>query len=67
MSLETILSLCIIRHNWPIGSHFHSGGAKFPYLAQDLEEALGEPEETIARMTVWKTTAEHLHDMLSGD
>jgi hypothetical protein len=57
----------IIRHKRPIGAHFHSGGAKFSYLSQDLEEALGEPEETIAHVTVWETTAEHLHDVLSGD
>jgi hypothetical protein len=54
-------------HKRPIGAHFHLGGAKFSYLGQDLEEALGEPEETVARMTVWETAAEHLHDVLSGD
>ena len=54
-------------HKRPIGAHFHSGGAKFSYLSQDLEESLGEPEETIARKTVWETTAEHLHDVLNGD
>jgi hypothetical protein len=30
-----------IRHNRPIGAHFHSGGAKFPYLGDDLYEAFG--------------------------
>ena len=30
-----------IRHNRPIGAHFHSGGAKFPYLGEDLYEAFG--------------------------
>ena len=40
---------------------------EFSYLGQDLDEALGEPEETIARLTVWERTAEHLHDVLSGD
>jgi hypothetical protein len=29
------------RHNRPIGAHFHSGGAKFPYLGEDLYEAFG--------------------------
>jgi hypothetical protein len=28
------------RHKRPIGAHFHSGGAKFSYLSQDLEESL---------------------------
>ena len=51
------------RHKRPIGSHFHSAGTKFSYLGEDLEEALGEPGEAIARKTVWETTAEHLHDM----
>jgi len=41
------------RHKRPIGGHFHSGGVEFSYLGQDLEEALGEPEERIARRTVW--------------
>src|SRR5664280_3086775 len=54
------------RHKRPIGAHFHSGGVEFSYLGQDLEEALGEAEETIARSTVSERTAEHLHDMLSG-
>ena len=56
-------SLLHYRHKRPIGSHFHSGGRKFSYLGEDLEEALGEPGETIARKTVWEATAEHLHDM----
>src|ERR1039458_8697498 len=55
------------RHKRPIGAHFHSGGAKCSYLGEDLEEALGEPEKTIAGMTVWEATAEHLHEVLSGD
>jgi hypothetical protein len=62
-----LLHLAVNRHKGRIGSQFHLGGAKFSYLGQDLEEALGEPEETIARMTVWETAAEHLHDVLSGD
>ena len=56
-----------IRHNRPIASHFHSGGLEFSYLGQDLDEADGESEETIARITVRERTAEHLHDVLSGD
>ena len=55
------------RHNRPIASHFHSGGLEFSYLGQDLDEADGESEETIARITVRERTAEHLHDVLSGD
>ena len=55
------------RHNRPIASHFHSGGLEFSYLSQDLDEADGESEETIARITVRERTAEHLHDVLSGD
>ena len=54
-------------HNRPIASHFHSGGLEFSYLGQDLDEADGESEETIARITVRERTAEHLHDVLSGD
>jgi hypothetical protein len=60
-------SLLKNRHKRPIGAHFHSGGAKFSYLGQDLEEALREPEDAIARMAVWERTAEHFHDVLSGD
>ena len=56
-----------IRHNRPIASHFHSGGPEFSYLGQDLDEADGESEETIARIAVRERTAEHLHDVLSGD
>jgi hypothetical protein len=41
--------------------------AKFPYLGKDLEETLREPQETIARSTVWERTAEHFHDVLSSD
>jgi hypothetical protein len=29
------------RHNRPIGAHFHSDGAKFPYFGEDLDEAFG--------------------------
>jgi hypothetical protein len=55
------------RHKRPIGAHFHSGGVEFSYLGQDLEEALGKAEEKVAHWTVWETTSEHLHDVLSGD
>ena len=55
------------RHNRPIASHFHSGDLEFSYLGQDLDEADGESEETIARITARERTAEHLHDVLSGD
>jgi hypothetical protein len=41
-------------HNRPIASHFHSGGLEFSYLGQDLDEADGEPKETIARVAVWE-------------
>ena len=54
------------RHNRPIASHLRSGGLEFSYLGQDLDEADGESEETIARITVRGRTAEHLHDVLSG-
>jgi hypothetical protein len=40
------------RHNRPIASHFHSGGLEFSYFSQDLDEADGEPEETIASIAV---------------
>jgi hypothetical protein len=40
------------RHNRPIASHFHSGGLEFSYFSQDLDEADGEPEETIANIAV---------------
>ena len=55
------------RHNRPIASRFHSGRLEFSYLGQDLDEADGESEETIAGITVRERTAEHLHDVLSGD
>ena len=55
------------RHKRSIGARFSSGGAKFSYLGQDLEDALGEPEEAIARRAVWERTAEHFHGVLSGD
>ena len=45
-------------------SHFHSGGLEFSYLGKDLDEADGEPEETIASLTVRARTAEHFHDVL---
>lgn len=54
-------------HKRPIGARFYSGGAKFSYLGEDLGDALGEPEEAIARMAVWERTAEHFHGVLSGD
>ena len=54
-------------HKRPIASHFRSGGLEFSYLGQDLDEADGEPEETLARITVWERTTEHLHEVLSGD
>ncbi len=57
----------IIRHNRPIASHFHSGALEFSYLGEDLDEAVGEPEETIAGITVWERAAEHFHDVLRGD
>jgi hypothetical protein len=55
------------RHNRPFTSHFRSGGLEFSYLGQDLDEADGKSEETIARIAVRERTAEHLHDVLSGD
>jgi hypothetical protein len=55
------------RHKRPIASHFHSGGLEFSYLGKDLDEADGEPEETLASITVRERTAEHFHDVLSGD
>ncbi len=39
-------------HNRPIAFHFHSGGLEFSYFSQDLDEADGEPEETIASIAV---------------
>jgi hypothetical protein len=30
-----------LRHNRPIGAHFHSGGAKFSYFGEDFDEAFG--------------------------
>jgi hypothetical protein len=59
--------LTLNRHKRPIGAHFRSGGVEFSYLGQDLEEALGEPEEPIASTTEWERATEHLHCMLSGD
>ena len=59
--------LLLNRHKRPIASHFHSGGLEFSYLGQDLDEAHGESEETIAAITVRERTAEHLHDVLSGE
>jgi len=38
--------------NRPIGAHFHSGGRKFSYLGEDLDEAFREPEKLIASTTV---------------
>lgn len=38
------------RHKRPIGAHLDSGGAKFSYLGQDLEDALGEPEQAQDRL-----------------
>ena len=61
------LQLAITGHNRPIGAHFHSGGAKFPYLGEDLYEAFGWSEEPIAGAAVCERATEHLHDMLSGD
>ena len=55
------------RHKRPIASHFHSGSLEFSYLGKDLDEADGEPEETLASITVRERTAEHFHDVLSGD
>lgn len=55
------------RHNQPIASHFYSGGLEPPYLGRDLDPSDRESEETIARITVWEGTAEHLYDVLSGD
>jgi len=55
------------RHNRPIGAHFHLWGAKLSYFGKDLDEAVGEPMETIAGTAVWEGSAEHLHDMLSGE
>jgi hypothetical protein len=55
------------RHNRPIASHFHSDGVELSYLGEDLDEADGKPEDTFVRITVWERTAEHLHDVLSGD
>jgi hypothetical protein len=40
------------RHKRPIASHFHSGGAEFSYLSEDLDEADGEPEVTTASVAV---------------
>ena len=39
-------------HNRPIASHFHSGGVEFSYFGEDLDEAVGEPEETTACIAV---------------
>jgi hypothetical protein len=41
MSLPILALSVLNRHNRPIGAHFHSGGAKFPYLGEDLYEAFG--------------------------
>jgi hypothetical protein len=46
---------------------FISGGLEFSYLGKDLDEADGEPEETLASITVRERTAEHFHDVLNGD
>jgi hypothetical protein len=48
------------RHNRPIASHFRSGGLEFSYFGQDLDEADGESEEPIARITVRERTVEHV-------
>jgi hypothetical protein len=37
---------------------FVSGGLEFSYLGKDLDEADGEPEETLASITVRERTAE---------
>jgi hypothetical protein len=42
------------RHNRPIASHFYSGGWEVSYFGEELGEADGEPEETIARIAVWE-------------
>src|SRR5579863_15599 len=55
------------RHKWPIASHFHSGGFEFSYLGEDLDEPVGEPEQTLAGVGVCERTAEHLHEMLGGE
>lgn len=44
-----------------------SGGLEFSYFGEDLDEAVGEPEESIAIVAVGERTAEHLHDVLSDD
>ena len=50
-----------------MASHFHSGSLEFSYLGKDLDEADGEPEETLASVAIRERTAEHFHDVLSGD
>ena len=45
---------------------FHSGGVEFSYFGKYLDEADGEPEETLASIAVCERTAKHLHDVLSG-
>ncbi len=44
------------RHKRPIASHFHSGGLEFSYLGKDLDEADGEPEETLASIAIRERT-----------
>jgi hypothetical protein len=67
MSFQLAPLLAKNRHKRPIGARFYLGGAKFSYLGEDLEDALGEPEKAIAGRVVWERTAEHFHGVLSGN